>query len=1306
MDVDFITSGELEDDSVQLDHQNNGLANLVGERCGICMDVIIDRGVLDCCQHWFCFACIDNWATITNLCPLCQSEFQLITCVPVYDTIGSNKVDEDSISRDEDWSVEGKSNTLSFPSYYIDENAVICLDGDGCKIRCQSLTVVGDSSIDTSIACDSCDIWYHAFCVGFDTESTTDDTWLCPRCIANQCQQKSDVISIKKTNDECNPGNANNECLMEAAFSGKFSVSLVDAGETAIVVSMVGGNQHTGEPRETFSSTSEVCNALKIETSNSDAGCPSSEIPFSEKKNVQPILEGDKLESLSHDKFSTLPSKSLVLDESKTCKVGEAINDPSSLDDIRNSSQKASIESYATNQESESGPSVGLHLGLSVSSDLSVVDMNGGKSGTVDQVNTDLQHQNQAEGFMASREKIVPDDNAGKIIGVKRKHTRDDIFISSDEDTNDNNESEDNKKKRRAEELVQLAPHGQTNASISDDNSKCSTLKAVSGDVKVKIPPEKEDMASDIMSIVQGTSCRASLKGHAQPCHAEESSKDGENVSGLRVKKIMRTASEDKESSIVVQKLRKEIREAVCNKSSKDFGEHLFDPQLLAAFRAAIAGPKPESVKKLSPSSVKMKKSILQKGKVRENLTKKIYGDSNGRRRRAWDRDCEVEFWKYRCTRASKPEKIETLQSVLNLLRKNPESSENEPKSEWQASNPILSRLYLADTSVFPRKDDIKPLSALNAAATPEQNEQLGSMDKTLKPSLPSNSIKVAEMNNVLSDSQVGAPSTGLKGIKASVSNAEGGAASGKTYPVRGSEGSSDPKSSNSKVAAQKVDKRKWALEVLARKKAAESRNGAHEKQEDNAALKGNYPLLAQLPVDMRPTLAPSRHNKIPISVRQTQLYRLTELFLRKANLPVIRRTAETELAVADAINIEKEVADRSNSKVVYLNLCSREISHRSDDKFVRARESNTSSPSEPPIDRQEQGSSECSTDPSVEEALRAAGLLSDSPPNSPHCKREVPNEVDDSSIKVGEEEPNNIFEMDSHMEMDIYGDFEYDLEDEDYIGMNAEKIQKLQPEESVSKMKVVFSTIATERSNNVVGLEDHGRLGKVELPTDSSYMQKNNTDAAIGPLTVEDGTNKTSVPLETLPDEENEELSLAECEELYGPDKEPLINKIPEESQKPCGIVDTKASAVNEVTENAALNQGVNASKSDADMKAGNLLANVGQSSSSCEHSADINRTGENIQKKGTSSREINKQCDVNPVSKKVETYIKEHIRPLCKSGVITVEQYRWAVAKTTDKVMKYHINAKNANFLVKEGEKVKKLAEQYVEAAQQGQK
>ncbi|KAK6251458.1 hypothetical protein SCA6_005463 [Theobroma cacao] len=1322
MDVDLVTSGILDEDTIPvLDHYND-LSNFEGEKCGICMDIIIDRGVLDCCQHWFCFACIDNWATITNLCPLCQSEFQLITCVPVYDTIGSNKVEDESFSRDDDWSIEGKSNTLSFPSYYIDENAVICLDGDGCKIRSRSTTSEGDPNLDTSIACDSCDIWYHAFCVGFDPEGTSEDTWLCPRCVANQAPQESDAIP-QKTNIQYGPEIANSEYVTETAFAGKLSVSLADTGETAVVVSMVGGNQWIEEPSENFLSTLEVNNDRKIELSNINGNSCNTEKPSCDKSTIQPTLEGQELElSLSRNTFSTSLSNSSVHGELKTSKAAATIKEPSSLDGVGNSLGKSLNESYTRNQLSESESSMGLHLGLSIGTFLSVDDdMKSG--GSKDQVNAEFEHRIHMEELLLLDEKTEPDnkENDDTITGIKRKHAdfRSDVVISSvHEETKCKSETEAVEKKIRVEELVQMAPESQGNASVSDDTPKCPILKTVS-----KNHPEKEDSFPNIMSIVQGTGRRTSSKSIGCRNPADESSK-GENLAGLRVKKIMRRASEDKESSIVVQKLRKEIREAVRNKSSKEIGENLFDPKLLAAFRAAISGPKTETVKKLSPSAVKMKKSLLQKGKVRENLTKKIYGDSNGRRRRAWDRDCEVEFWKYRCTRASKPEKIETLKSVLDLLRKNPEGTERGPISECQASNPILSRLYLADTSVFPRKDNIKPLSALKTTGSSDQSkEEHIAVEKTPVPSPDIHTVKITEANKVAS--KVGVLLTDLKGTKTSVLNSKVTATSSKVNFSRGSEGSSTPASSNSKVKSQKevvvksedvkVDKRKLALAVLARKKASESQNGIQDRQEDNAVLKGNYPLLAQLPVDMRPTLAPSRHNKIPVSVRQAQLYRLTEHFLRKANLPIIRRTAETELAVADAINIEREVADRSNSKVVYLNLCSQELLHRSDDsKCVRAKESDTSSPSEISIDRQDQGTDECSTDLMVAEALRNAGLLSDSPPSSPHHKTEVPSEVDDSSAKVREEEPDNVFEMDSHLEADIYGDFEYDLEDEDYIGVSAEKAPKLQPEEGVSKMKVVFSTLNTEmsKSNNLAESEGHEKLGNFVVPNYSSCLLKNNTDAVIKCSTVDDGTNKSCAALDSLPDEEGEELSIAECEELYGPDKEPLISKISEASPKIYGVVDAEAPAENRASEDNEkhiLHHIVNASDPGSQSKKGHKVVDaLGHGMSGGESSADQIGTSENVKKKDKNSNtETDKQSDgANPVSKKVEAYVKEHIRPLCKSGVITTEQYRWAVAKTTDKVMKYHLNSKNANFLIKEGEKVKKLAEQYVEAAQQKEK
>ena len=45
--------------------------------CPICLDPISDkRGVLDC-DHDYCFECIDNWMTETNICPMCKIKSKL-----------------------------------------------------------------------------------------------------------------------------------------------------------------------------------------------------------------------------------------------------------------------------------------------------------------------------------------------------------------------------------------------------------------------------------------------------------------------------------------------------------------------------------------------------------------------------------------------------------------------------------------------------------------------------------------------------------------------------------------------------------------------------------------------------------------------------------------------------------------------------------------------------------------------------------------------------------------------------------------------------------------------------------------------------------------------------------------------------------------------------------------------------------------------------------------------------------------------------------------------------------------------------
>ncbi|KAK4486345.1 hypothetical protein RD792_009016 [Penstemon davidsonii] len=1195
MEVELYTEETSDDENYALDDKIEDFLDNEGERCGICMEMVIDRGVLDCCQHWFCFACIDNWATITSLCPLCQNEFQLITCVPVYDTIGGNKTDEDTDPREDDWFVEGKSNTLSFPSYYIDENAVVCLDGDGCKIRSGSLSIEEDTDIDTSIACDLCDKWYHAFCVGFDPDGTCDSSWLCPRCMRDRAPKKLDRVSLLRQSYqhgiEFDGGSP-----VEASFSGRVSVSLVDDGETAVVVSLVEENQRNQESSEPVSGCSKDMKTILLCSSTSSSNIPTSEALLNELNSGQQEVELSLSQDNDYSSSQFFPTAQPNINSS----------DP---------------EKRVTGQLHKKIPDSSLDLDhvLSVKSYISV-DMKDdvkaeGEPEYVEPNITSEENSLPAEKLVPNNKEVMSSKNTISdeketitgVTGAKRK--RRDSRNAGGGEKEANSEAKYPQKKIKAEKDSQptLEP-------ILDDSRTISS-RITSKDSKLKSSSEKENGTADIMSIVKGTD-RRSLKQLQHKVSSDGTPEERETAAGLRLKKI----------------------------------------QL-----STLAGFKTENRK--PTLDMKAKKSMLQKGKVRESLTKKIYG-AGGKRKRAWTRECEVEFWKHRCLKESKPQKVQTLKSVLDLLRDESDNTEKMPGNEVEQRSSVLSRLYLADNSVFPRKNDIKPVSSLNTNSTPEQKRESGLTQKISVSPPIDHSEKIPTKNNNLS--QVIATPLDSKELNKS---------------VKGIKVSSE-KEVVSKSDITKVDKRKWALELLAKKTATSGKN-VQENKEDNVILKGNYSLLAQLPKDMRPVLAPSRHNKIPIAVRQAQLYRLTEHFLKKANLLVVCKTAETELAVADAVNIEKQVADRSNSKLVYVNLCSQELKRRSDNiSSDKAKDSNSSdissdkakdsNSSDTLFDRASEEANNTSLVLAVDEALRNAGLMSDSPPNSPnHPTDGTENEVG-SQEKIEEEGPDNIFEVDSNPELDIYGDFEYDLEDDDFIGASTLNISKLQPEEP--KIKMVFSSLNPEKPDETLEIQVHDEERDVEASNGSSCLLDSHNQISDGTSNVD---SKTDPGHNSLVDGD-EEPSLAECEELYGPDKEPLSVKYPE----------------------TILNQGLTGDTRDKGSKHMEKDANCSQSK---ESPSKIQKTENAMKNEKTSKCGTKESEKSNSVVKKVEAYIKEHIRPLCKSGVITIEQYRWAVGKTTEKVMKYHSKEKNANFLIKEGEKVKKLAEQYVESAQQ---
>lgn len=269
----------------------------------------------------------------------------------------------------------------------------------------------------------------------------------------------------------------------------------------------------------------------------------------------------------------------------------------------------------------------------------------------------------------------------------------------------------------------------------------------------------------------------------------------------------------------------------------------------------------------------------------------------------------------------------------------------------------------------------------------------------------------------------------------------------------------------------------------------------------------------------------------------QAQLYRLTEHLLKKENLLEVRRSAATELAVADAINIEKVIADKSSSKVVYLNLCSQEILHHSESK---AMDTNAVEPTtSPPLSNNgtEHVDDKDSDDLAVLQALRAAGLV-DSPPNSPNRSSEVPPDKEDGALdKAKEVGPDSVLDIGSVPDTDIFGDFEYELDDEDYIGATkATKAAETQQDEGFTKVKVVLSTVQPEKVLNQSEV-----LGNEE----TTINQEGTTNGE------EDG--KSFVPMEPVPEadaetegegEGGESLSLAECEELYGPGTEKLVEK------------------------------------------------------------------------------------------------------------------------------------------------------------------
>mmetsp|Transcript_14280 Transcript_14280/g.24386 ORF Transcript_14280/g.24386 Transcript_14280/m.24386 type:complete len:184 (+) Transcript_14280:41-592(+) len=55
------------------------------EECGICLEPVKFRGLLNSCAHSFCYECILQWSQTENSCPFCKARFHSLTREEVHE---------------------------------------------------------------------------------------------------------------------------------------------------------------------------------------------------------------------------------------------------------------------------------------------------------------------------------------------------------------------------------------------------------------------------------------------------------------------------------------------------------------------------------------------------------------------------------------------------------------------------------------------------------------------------------------------------------------------------------------------------------------------------------------------------------------------------------------------------------------------------------------------------------------------------------------------------------------------------------------------------------------------------------------------------------------------------------------------------------------------------------------------------------------------------------------------------------------------------------------------------------------------
>ncbi|KAI5071375.1 hypothetical protein GOP47_0013626 [Adiantum capillus-veneris] len=134
--------------------------------CGICLSetAAIERGKLDCCDHFFCFGCIMEWAKVESRCPMCKQRFATVA------KAGSG--------------VSKRTRTVRVPlrdQVYVPPEDDLPFEDPYADVICMECHGIGDEGL--LLLCDRCDSAAHTFCVGLGRSVPRGD-WYCRDCQA------------------------------------------------------------------------------------------------------------------------------------------------------------------------------------------------------------------------------------------------------------------------------------------------------------------------------------------------------------------------------------------------------------------------------------------------------------------------------------------------------------------------------------------------------------------------------------------------------------------------------------------------------------------------------------------------------------------------------------------------------------------------------------------------------------------------------------------------------------------------------------------------------------------------------------------------------------------------------------------------------------------------------------------------------------------------------------------------------------------------------------------------------------------